>query len=545
MKNGRLIMKNSKHIFKYLFIVLLSISSCLASMCSVFSMQEKSKGISKKSPSHAQNAQSVSVNNSIKHKRDETNNKTNDEENRQQEDPQPPRKKQKIIASDDMVPGNKENAPNKKRKRQPDLADKHTTTTSTTTTTTTISQSPKRQKKLLPKKEYIITVSIDGKPPQTISLASIGTSTPLGKEKIAQYLYWSASQDNVENVQKILDFLQKKLISKQLDTNTFDEIINDFFIPEKEFIDEDEMFIMNALSRACIGGYVDIVRLLITNGANANFANRFGLAPLLFAACTLPTCTKHVKIVQCLVTQGKATVNVKDPVTLSTPLHIASNHGHVEIVQYLVNKGANINATDRGGCTPLHSAVELGHFEAVRWLVQEGNASIDTANECGETPLHYATYDGDVKTIQCLVANGANVYATNKKNKTAYQIALKKRGPDHEITRLLAARAQEVLQAVTAHSIGEAFIRRLVLPKMYPKKEWLKQEEAQPAKQNELNALCKSIQDKSIEGKPAKSTEKAGHMLDCRYDTKLVDLVYEFLYPKPARSNQKSDCKKT
>jgi len=486
-------MKNSKYIFKYLFILLLSISSCLASMCSVFSMQEKSKGTSKKSPSHAQNAQSVSVNNSKKHKRDETNdetnNKANDEENNQKDDCQPPRKKRKITASDAIASDDKENSEktetttSKKRKRQPDLDDNHTTTTSTTSTTATTSQLPKRQKKLLPNKEYIITVSIDDKPPQTINLASVDISTPQGRKKMTQYLSWSVSKKNIKNVKTILEFFQEELISNPLN---------------KDIIDEISLNVLVSI------GPIKALEFLVALDRPIDVPNKTAFAFLLRAACL---------------------------------------YGYVEGIQYLVDKcNASVNTPDEFGDTPLHHAARKGHAKVVQWLVQEGNARVEATDENGETPLHLAACEKHLKVVKFLVACGADLYAKNEQNKTPYQLILRESG-DEIATQL--AKEYEFVRAMTAHSIGEAFIRRLVLPKMYPKKEWLEQEEAQPAKQNDLNLLCKSIQDKSIEDNPAKCKDKAGHLLNCQYDTNLVGLVYELLYPKPAQSNQKSDCKKT
>lgn len=45
-----------------------------------------------------------------------------------------------------------------------------------------------------------------------------------------------------------------------------------------------------------------------------------------------------------------------------TPLHEAANHGHEEIVAYLLKNGANINASGMEGDTPLHDAVGNDHF---------------------------------------------------------------------------------------------------------------------------------------------------------------------------------------
>lgn len=41
-----------------------------------------------------------------------------------------------------------------------------------------------------------------------------------------------------------------------------------------------------------------------------------------------------------------------------TPMHIASFYDHEEVVKFLILKGANIEATDNYGSTPLHAAID-------------------------------------------------------------------------------------------------------------------------------------------------------------------------------------------
>ena len=56
-----------------------------------------------------------------------------------------------------------------------------------------------------------------------------------------------------------------------------------------------------------------------------------------------------------------------------TPLLIAADEGHLEVVQFLVECGAN---KDQGrtndGATPLFMAAQNGHLEVVRFLVESG-----------------------------------------------------------------------------------------------------------------------------------------------------------------------------
>ena len=61
-----------------------------------------------------------------------------------------------------------------------------------------------------------------------------------------------------------------------------------------------------------------------------------------------------------------------------TPLYIASQNGHVDVVSTLTSLGANVGACAGGGWTPLHIACLNGHAEIARLLVAHG-ASVNTA----------------------------------------------------------------------------------------------------------------------------------------------------------------------
>ena len=87
----------------------------------------------------------------------------------------------------------------------------------------------------------------------------------------------------------------------------------------------------------------------------------------------------------------KAFANVFDCQGL-TPMHMAAQYGHAEIVYALMNSGADINAkTNFRGLTPLHWAAFWGHIEAVDALLKNG-ADINARDHKGYTPLSWAEY---------------------------------------------------------------------------------------------------------------------------------------------------------
>ena len=69
---------------------------------------------------------------------------------------------------------------------------------------------------------------------------------------------------------------------------------------------------------------------------------------------------------------------------------------NIEIVEFLLCKGANINASYESGYTPLHSAVLGNHTEIVNILLKNG-ANSNAANDHGKTPLNIAAEIGQYR----------------------------------------------------------------------------------------------------------------------------------------------------
>jgi len=68
-----------------------------------------------------------------------------------------------------------------------------------------------------------------------------------------------------------------------------------------------------------------------------------------------------------------------------TPLHLASEEGHMEAVKLLVESGANINATDRWGGTPLQGSLKHNHTSIAKYLKKNGAREISNSKESADT----------------------------------------------------------------------------------------------------------------------------------------------------------------
>ena len=117
-----------------------------------------------------------------------------------------------------------------------------------------------------------------------------------------------------------------------------------------------------------------------------------------------------------------------------TPLHNAATHGHKEIVELLIAKGAyvNVKGGSQGG-TPLHDAAQWGRKEVAELLIVNG-ADVNGKDRFGSTPLHEAKTK---EVAELLIAKGADVNAKADNGKTPLDEAILPFSNKSEIANLL------------------------------------------------------------------------------------------------------------
>jgi ankyrin repeat protein len=127
------------------------------------------------------------------------------------------------------------------------------------------------------------------------------------------------------------------------------------------------------------------------------------------------------EIVEYLVENG-ADVNTRGGYYNETALMYASRNGCLEVVKYLIKNGAIINAKCFNNCTALTFASEKGHLEIVKCLIKN-RADVNAKGNFNQTALIYASIMGRFEIVKYLVENGADVNAKSEDKYTSVIIA--------------------------------------------------------------------------------------------------------------------------
>ena len=93
----------------------------------------------------------------------------------------------------------------------------------------------------------------------------------------------------------------------------------------------------------------------------------------------------------------------------STPLHRAVRNMHKEMIEFLLNMGANVDVAEADGVTALHVAASLGNVDCIYLLAGVFQANVNAVTEThGKTPLAIAVKSECMATICTLLNLGAD-----------------------------------------------------------------------------------------------------------------------------------------
>ncbi|KAI1125655.1 ankyrin repeat-containing domain protein [Nemania abortiva] len=180
-------------------------------------------------------------------------------------------------------------------------------------------------------------------------------------------------------------------------------------------------------------GHAEIVRLLIANGANPGASSRIGLTTSLLAASS----QGHVEVVEILLdsradcgtptkSEQKAlrtsvqsdfadivgeflegfSVETVEPTSGRSLLSYATEYQNADVVEYLLERGADPSLRDKLGRTPLFFAAYFGNVALFSSFLSKGVTSIDDRDVYGSTPFSIAVRHGHVHLVKYLLARG-------------------------------------------------------------------------------------------------------------------------------------------
>ena len=115
----------------------------------------------------------------------------------------------------------------------------------------------------------------------------------------------------------------------------------------------------------------------------------------------------HIDVMQALLEAGADVNQVGGPYSFSS-LFTAAARNHPRAIALLARNGGDVNLADSRGPTPLFIAAEQGHKEAVIALL-EAKAAVNQATNDGIGPVYVAAQYGHADVLKLLIKAGGDV----------------------------------------------------------------------------------------------------------------------------------------
>lgn len=168
---------------------------------------------------------------------------------------------------------------------------------------------------------------------------------------------------------------------------------------------------------------VSLLKTLLAFAGNVNARDELKDRTVLSYVAQLNQDESHYEVIETLLENG-ADVNAKDH-DGKTALHFLAYQSNLKVVQLVLKHGADVNARDNTGRIPLSEAISFDNYEIVRLLVSN-NSNVNNVNNTSSrmTILQGACRKKDMKIIKLLVKNGAKVDARDRRGYTPLSMVL-------------------------------------------------------------------------------------------------------------------------
>lgn len=195
---------------------------------------------------------------------------------------------------------------------------------------------------------------------------------------------------------------------------------------------------------------VKTVQSLLQRGFDPNAVNPSGVSGLMLAVRE-----PSLKVAELLAGWPKVKVEVRNDKDESA-LMLAALKGYFPLVKKLVENDADVN---KPGWTPLHYAASTGQVQVIEFLLEQ-SAYIDAESPNGTTPLMMAAMYGSPEAVKVLIQAGADLNIKNQLGMTALDFAV--RGQRQNAKELIEvglqrqrARAEKLKEAATPTHASE------------------------------------------------------------------------------------------
>ncbi|KAK3599324.1 hypothetical protein CHS0354_009808 [Potamilus streckersoni] len=187
------------------------------------------------------------------------------------------------------------------------------------------------------------------------------------------------------------------------------EIVEDLF--RRTDIDQESAIYDKCLALASEGGFLDLVKLFRSKGANIDTESTPNKETPLYQALI----HKHEDIALFLIAESADVDKIPTKKILNSCLHVACQFGHARVVDALLVKDVQIDMKNKNCVTPLHLALMFKHKEIAKKLIEKGCDINLSSGRLDKTPLHISSEMGLREISEILLEKGADPMAKDKK----------------------------------------------------------------------------------------------------------------------------------